>query len=419
MKIIIESYLYTALWMLIGICVIPSCSNDDNSFVFSDDDMDNTRKEISLSRVEQELVNQCNDFAFRLLQTTNENVDKEQIVLSPLSTSFALAMVANGAIGLTQQEIIEALGFTGFSIDEMNNYSQKILKELGNLDKTSTVNIANSIWLNKDFSPLSSYKKVIEEYYEAEVKTVDFNSDKTLNQINKWCSDKTDGCIPSLLNGLDPTMQMMLINTLYFKGSWENSFNQEDTYRGTFTTSSGSQQVDFMTSTHYYSYMMNENMTVLEIPYGNKAFTMNVLLPREGYSIDECLSELNNSQWLLLQDNRTSGKIEIHLPKLKIEWKNELAFILELLGVKRAFTETADFSGLSKNPMSISSVHQTNYFSVDEKGTEAASATRIEMIGDVIGGVNPKIICVNRPFLFILQEKSTGSILYIGKVEKL
>lgn len=398
---------------------MPSCNNNDSPTIDDDKNKENPRKEITLSRTEQELANQCNDFAFRLLNTTNEALSQdEQIVLSPLSASFALSMVANGANGNTLNEILTTLGFKDFSINDMNGYNQKLIEELSELDKTSILETANSVWVDKSFSVIDSYPKVLKGTYQAEVKTADFSSATTREKINEWCSQKTHGRIPNFIDNLDPTSKLVLLNALYFKGQWESPFPKENTQSDFFTTSTGEQKkVDFMQQyPREYKFMTDEQIAMAELPYGNGAYTMTIVLPHENLSIDEWMKQLNTSYWASLQSEMKAQRLKIKLPKFQIENKYLLTQTLKKMGISEAFMQEADFSNLSKDDLFISEIMQANYFCIDEQGTEASAATGTNQIG--IPGTNPTTIDfhANRPFLFILKERSTGTILFLGKI---
>lgn len=393
-----------------------SCSDSDDA------PKDNTRKEITLSRAEQELAVQSTDFAFRLLQTADAEWEAEQVVLSPLSASFALSMVANGAAGNTQEEILNTLGFVGFSATEMNVYNQKLVKELVKMDRTATIGIANSMWMGKSFEPYDTYRETLEDYYDAEVKSVDFASDKTLKQINKWCSDKTHGCIPEFLKELNASTRLMLINALYFKGEWADSFDKDLTKDGDFHAATGRQKVSYMRRTADYRYTANDRFAVAEFPYGNEAFSFTVVLPNEGVGVSECLSALDADEWASVQSEMTKRELNVRLPKFELEGENDLIPLLKKLGIQDAFAGAADFSNLSKDPLFISMVKQATYFRVDEEGAEAAAVTNVGF--DLLApgpGYEPTVINfhVDRPFLFFLTEKSTGTILFMGKIEKI
>lgn len=413
-------YLYVHfIMMMLFAFAMPSCSNDDSPNVDEVENTENPRKDITLSRAEQELVNQCNDFAFRLLNTSNEALgQEEQIVFSPLSASFALSMVANGANENTLNEILTTLGFKGFSINEMNGYNQKLIKELGELDKTSILETANSVWADMSFGILDSYSKTLKEEYQAEVKTADFSSASTLKEINEWCSEKTHGRIPKFMDDLDPASKLVLLNALYFKGQWESPFKKENTQSGCFTTSTGEQKkVDFMQKNHHeYKFMTDEQIAIAELPYGNEAFSMTVVLPHENVLLDEWMKQLNTSYWAELQSKTKHQSLKLKLPKFKIEYKDLLTETLKKMGISDAFTQEADFSNLSKDDLFISEIMQANYFCIDEQGTEASAVTGTVNITSPGGTPTAIDFHVNRPFLFIIREKSTGTILFLGKI---
>ena len=183
--------------------------------------------EIELTEAETQLAHQSADFSIRLLQAAEKTEgNKKQIVLSPLSASYALSMVSNGANGDTQQELFEALGFDGFSVEDINAFNKKLMENLVDLDNTAAVHIANSLWLNKDFKAKDAFKGTLVANYEAEVGTYDFGKPETKDLINEWCEEKTNGRIKDFITELFPHQRFVLLNAIYFKGGWKNEFKK-------------------------------------------------------------------------------------------------------------------------------------------------------------------------------------------------
>lgn len=418
MKTVSYFYIYFIMMLFLAFAM-PSCSNNEFPNIDGEETFENPRKEITLSRGEQELANQCNDFAFRLFNSVNESLgQEEQIVISPLSVSFALSMLANGANENTLNEILNTLDFKDFTINEMNEYNRKLIKEFGELDKTSVLETANSVWVDKSFSILDSYQRALEEAYQAEVKTADFSSVSTLKEINEWCSEKTNGRIPDFMDYLAPASKLILLNALYFNGVWESPFKKENTKSDLFSTSTGEQKrVDFMQQyPQGYNFVTDEQVTLAELPYGNGAFSMTIVLPHENVSLNEWMKQLNVTHWKSLQSKMTSQTLRVKLPKFKIESKDFLTEALKKTGIFEAFTEGADFSNLSKDGLFVSDIMQANYFCIDEQGTEASAVTATVQVTSP-GSVATVIdFYVNRPFLFVLKENSTGAILFLGRI---
>lgn len=408
-----------------------SCSSNDNPIEDESneqqkenqvvqDERPKARVDIELTEAEKQLSQQSADFSIRLLQVAHKTfADSSQIILSPLSASYALSMVNNGAAGDTQQEILGTLGFKGFNTNEVNAFNKKLMVQLAELDNTSIISIANSLWLNKGFNTKETFKNTLENNYEAKVGTVDFSKAETKEQINNWCEEKTNGCIKNFLDELSPSYRFVLLNALYFKGRWAEQFKA--TEKGTFITEKGQQQeVTFMLKKKaWYLYTESEKFEMAELPYGNEAFGMVVIVPKKESDITDCISALTGTKWLEAVNNMRVTCLNLKLPKFKVENKQSLIHTLKEMGIVKAFTNEADFSALSENNVFISEVLQANHFSVDENGTEASAVTGI--FGDLSSAgteIEVKAIDfpVDRPFLYFIKEKSTNSILFMGKV---
>ena len=414
--------------LLAMLCFCPSCSSSDEIQEPSTEENPNeetkeevkikARADIELTEVETQLAHQSADFSIRLLQAAEKTEDsKKQIVLSPLSASYALSMVSNGANGDTQQELFEALGFDGFSVEDINAFNKKLMENLVDLDNTAAVHIANSLWLNKFFKAKDTFKETLVANYEAEVGTYDFGKPETKDLINKWCEEKTNGLIKDFITELFPHQRFVLLNAIYFKGGWKNEFKKVEA--GKFQTEAGSQQdVDYLyKQEHKYLYMENDQYALTELGYGNEAFGFVVLLPKKGKPIADVMGGLTGKQWLESVNAMKPKLLNVKLPKFKVEAKGSLKDVLKEIGIEKAFTAEADFSALSDDKTCISDVLQANYISIDEKGTEAAAVTGIvsdiENVGD---SAKPIDFYVNRPFLYFIKEKSTNTILFIGKM---
>ena len=367
------------------------------------------------------MASESTDFAFRFFQTASEVLGKEEqnknkLILSPVSASYALSMAANGAEGATLTELIEVLGFSGFSIDEINAYNQKLVQELVQQDNTTLLSMANSLWLLDDFQVLSTYRNALKKNYDAEVRREE--RAKAKDAINAWCADKTNGCIPDFLKD-DPEGKALLLNALYFKGLWAEPFDKGLTQNELFTNEGGTQtEVAMLNRQSGYLLAQNDLYATVRLPYGNGAFALQVILPQEGVSLAQCIEALNGASWKALQESMTWKEVDVKLPKFTIEdYQNSLIRVLMAMGVQEAFRNSADFSKMANKDLMISSVDQSVYFRLDEEGTEAAAVTGIGMSQAL--PQNPYGVYefhVDRPFLFLLTEKSTDSVLFMGQV---
>ncbi len=383
------------------------------------------REDVKLSAGQKNLAAGTVDFSFRIMKEADKALaGADNIVLSPMSVSFVLSMLANGAEGDTRREMIDALGFAGYDVSVVNEYSSMLLNILPTLDNTGVLAFANSLWMNSgvDFEVYDSFEKELEDIYDSEIHAYDFAEGPGL--INAWCSKKTNKLIPEVLKELNPSALMALVNALYFKGKWEDEFYEKMTKREVFTNAGGrAVDVDMMSGRRVLKYLASEKYALAELPYGNGAFSFQVLLPSEAVGVDECLESLKADEWLENQSEMKYFHIDLKLPKFKIGMNESLTNVLSAMGMDKMFNPSeADFSALSDRDSYVSDVIHATSFSVDEKGSEAAAVTVAMMVESAgPGQKEPEYIPfhVNRPFMFILKEVSTNTILFIGKVEKL
>lgn len=392
----------------------------------SNDGIDNNgRKNIELSRSEEVMTEETLDFAFRFFQQVNKSeMEQANWMVSPLSAGMALGMITNGASGNTLKEMKATLGFSQASIDEMNAYYRRLLTEMPGLDKTTQLSLANSIWIDNGFQVKSPFVDVNEQMYNAKVSNLDFTSVNAPTTINNWCSDHTNGRIPKVLKEIAPGTQMLLLNALYFKGIWKKGYKFEklNTQDEDFTNADGSiTKVKMMNQTNRYRYTSNDYFGIADFDYGNGAYSMTIFLPNTDRTFEECLEALTAENWVAWGKELSNRKLYVKMPRLEIEYNKDLKEDMKALGMKDAFNSAAaDFSNISNNDLYLGLLKQFTYLKVDEEGTEAAAVT--------VGGMSnaappileePTPFYLNRPFVFMIRENSTGTILFMGKVTKM
>ena len=368
---------------------------------------DNPRIDISLSDEEKKMVRRNNDFAFNLFRQVR---GVESQVLSPLSVTYALGMLNNGAAGKTQQEINDVLGFGDAGSDAINAFCRKMLTESGNVDKETKVMIANNIYLNKDYQLQDAFVQKAHDYYDATPETRDFYDGQTMDVINQWASDHTEGMIDKILNedSFDPDAISYLLNAIYFKGSWMLEFNPSWTKEESFN---GGSKVFMMRQEEEFSYMGTEAYQAIQLLYGNGAYQMSVFLPRQGKSIDDVIDQIDGNRW---QFKSQYCHVDLKLPRMEIEAHIDLKDVMSTLGMTRAFDpQLAEFPYFCNVSSYIGLMKQVAKMKVDEKGTEASSVTVIPM--EPTGMPTYVEFYANRPFLYIISEQSTGVILFIGQ----
>ena len=405
-----------SIFIVISVSIFCSCGNDDHDIAL--DNKDNPRISMCLTPTEQVISNAYSEFAFKLSKAINESSNYgDSFVFSPLCTSFSLTMLANGTSNETLKNSMKEMGLPDISIEELNKMNMKLSDSLNILDKRCVVEFANSVWVSSVLSPADSYVNCIEEFYKGELYKKDFSSNGIVNDVNNWCSKATKGKIKNLLSGIPANTTLLLANAVYFKAPWQKPFKKAED--GIFTSSNGDEQrVKYMTSSLNTACYDNGKCVVASLPYGNRAFSFRILLPNKGVSIDECIEDLANDYWIDNEDFLRFADLSIKMPKFNIESKSSLLSSIKEAGVNACFAPGADYTNLfADTPFSVAEFLQATTFTVDEEGTEAAAS--IVNTGFTSPGYESMELVVDRPFLFFVQEQSTGAILFIGKVGKI
>ena len=380
------------------------------------------RVDIQLTDTEKQIATKSNVFAFDLLRTVSKNETSEQnILISPLSASMVFAMLNNGADGVTKEEIQGTLGYGDFSTEAMNEYFKKMLAAMKDIDTEAVFEAANSIWIDSYFPVFQSFIDVNKEYYDAEIRNENFKDNVgTTNSINDWCAEKTHDKIPKIIDGIDADKVMYLINALYFKAAWTIPFDKSLTRDETFHNQDGTtSQIPLMQNQRVVNYYEDEKFALAELPYGNKAFSMIVLLPQTNVSLSSIVEKMDADSWAgIINKQMKYEELKLKIPRFRIEYERTLNDDMEEMGMKTMlYSDKANFSLISPMPTFVSLVKQKTFAEVNEAGTEAAAVTAIGMSNSVGPDYPPpsvKEFYVNRPFLYIIKEKSTGSIAFMG-----
>ena len=396
------------LSMLIS-CLPAACGE-----VGQEEDGPNDFQPIVLTKSQQEVAARGNDFAVALFKAGYQAGKGENLFLSPMSVSMLCCMLANGAEGETYTEIVNTLGLKGFTIDQVNDYYETMVDALLKADNTVSFSLANSIWAAKDLSVKKSFKNAMNDIYDADTYSVDFSAPSTLKQINGWCSTKTSGLVPKMFEELSAQTRMMLINALYFKGSWVTQFPKDQTAKDDFTTLSGAKaKTEFMQLTADLAGYQDESVSLVRMPYGNGAFLMEAIVPAGDFSTFVAgLDREKLAKW----EVPTHSRVDLRFPKFKAEYDTDEQLIpmMESLGMKRAFSSfVAEFGKMSDEPLYVSKMRQKTCVIVNEEGTEAAAVTVADMRKNGAGPATA-VMRFDRPFLYLIRESSTGAILFIG-----
>ena len=373
----------------------------------------NEPPQISLSQQERQLIESNNDFAFRLFREVRGNVSR---VVSPLSITYALGMLNNGAAGLTQQEINQTLGFGEAGADAINQFCRKMLTESPLLDEQTRVMISNAIFINEPYHLLPAFQEKAETYYDATCQSRNFADGETMDVINQWGSDHTMGMIPRILTeqSFRPDAVSYLLDAVYFKGTWTLKFNKDETRDESFN---GGELVPMMHMRNQLYYAENNDCQMLALPYGNEAYRMTILLPREGKTVGDVVAGLDGRQWSYYQWMPLED-VDVKLPRFETMNRIELVEPMSAIGMPSAFDPyRADIPYYCDQPQYISNMFQVAKIRLDEEGTEAAAITVVETETTSINPQEPKHyqFHADRPFLYIISEQSTGAIFFIGQ----
>ena len=355
-----------------------------------------------------------NDFACKLFRTINEQ-KKGSTIVSPISVSYVLGMLNEGADGETRQQITDVLGLGG-SVQEINKYFKKMMGDAQSVDPSVKLKNANCIYFKLGVRINPKYKADMQNYYDANVEAINFNSSSIVNKINNWCKTHTDGMIPELLKKgeLHPNRRMYLLNAVYFKASWTDQFDPMSTRDIDFITLDGKTVKRPMMQRHGMAvYGKNDLCKMLCLPYGNKAYSMVVLLPNEGKTTDDIIWNLSAQKLKEWQSQMRTEEVNILMPRFTTESETHLEDILSSMGMPLAFRDNAEFPNMIQNEgLFVSMMKQKAKIEVSEEGTKAAAVTVEE---DVTIGVNfYKYFYATRPFVYYIMEKNTGAIYFMG-----
>ncbi|MCK5134310.1 MAG: serpin family protein [Bacteroidales bacterium] len=360
-----------------------------------------------------------NDFGLDLLKTVVSGDEAPNIMISPASVSIALGMAYNGAESTTMDAFEQVLNYDGLTREEVNEITKELICVLVTNVKGNLLEIANSMWYDKGFPVEQDFIDLNSNYYNAEIRELDFRNAGAVKTINDWVSNKTHDKIDKIIESISPETMMILINALYFNCLWEYEFDPDDTREQPFYTEDNQlfDQVEMMQIESTYNVSFNEAFSAVEMPYKNNKFSMYLFLPSEGSSVDQLIEQLDGDTWNSWMGEFTETKdFTVTMPKFKFEYNRSMKEDLMDMGLEIAFTNQADFSGISPIDLLISDVIHKTYIDVNEEGTEAAAVTAIVFENTSAGPAS--FIRLDRPFLFAITENTSKSILFIGKVSE-
>jgi serpin B len=410
------------LIILFLLFIILSCATTGKSGKQKTNKMDNANQPV-LNETE-ETARHNNEFAFETLAGLER--EDENLFFSPYSISSALAMTYAGATGKTATEMADVMNYyvnkennnSGFH--QLNNTLQQAKGE------NTELNIANALWVQQDFSILPEYLNNITQYYDAPVKKLSFKNDieieKSRKEINNWVADETRDKIQDLIQPgiLSQLTRMVLTNAIYFKAGWQHPFDASKTEKAPFYSDNGKEiSSDFMHQTGSFRYFENEKYQAVELPYDNGNYAMLIILPVKNNKKELFSKNISNQDIEDMLNKSGSARINLYIPKFKLTSTLQLGNTLSDMGMKDAFSKNADFSGINgKKNLYIDAVIHKAFVGVEEKGTEAAASTAVVMSLKSAMPVEekPVLFRADHPFLFLIRERSSGCILFMGKL---
>ncbi|WP_440837604.1 serpin family protein [Paenibacillus sp. 22594] len=400
--------------LLLAFLLLAGCSQRE-------DPMSYAERQASAAKLDFRLAQQSNLLGLKLFSQLRDKSDGN-LTISPYSIATALALAYNGSAGETAEELGRLLGYAPGERKQLNASHQELMRLMQNAGPGVELKLANSVWGTTGIPLRKEYLATSEAYYDAEIRKVDLAAQRSVSEINGWVSKHTEHKITQMLDKPPgPQAVAVLVNALYFKGGWKEAFPEEDTRQADFQLSTNETvQVPMMRQKGYFSYSEHEDWQAIRIPYGDKQMDMLVILPSVHSSL-EMLEARFEAGGFSAEEDFVMNQGTIGLPRFKVNFGTDLKAAVQALGVKLAFDpDKGDFSKLadSSDPIYISNIIHKTYIDVNEKGTEASASTLVEM--DAGAAPSPGLpfqMTVNRPFLFVIEDRQTGVWLFIGAVE--
>lgn len=371
----------------------------------------------------QKIIEPSNELGWKLLPAVEPNEEGNRFISSP-SLFMALSMVYNGVDGVTEDEISNVLEVPGMAAGELNQANASLMNQLANDSEAIQLSIGSSIWLNESYQFQEEFEKNNENYFNAKIEEIDVTDDESVDRINGWVEDSTNGKIKEMMEApLDPRLVTVLLNTIYFKGDWQYPFEEEETSEQDFNLADGSlKKMPLMTLYEELPYLETDDFQAVSLPYGEGEMAMKVFLPKEGTSLSDFEKSLTNENWDKWNETLQDMEGTLQLPKFQLEYEVELNDALKGLGMASAFDRfTAEFPQMVKKEneeLFISKVKQKTFLDVNEKGTEAAAATSIEIVEESASSEKTFEMKINRPFFITIEDVESGLILFMGAIEE-
>ncbi|QCX40902.1 serpin family protein [Aureibaculum algae] len=362
-----------------------------------------------------EIVKSNNEFAFSLFKEIAKEESSQNFMISPVSASLALGMVYNGAENQTKEAFNSVFNYGNTSLEEVNLVNQNLIAQLSDNNSGAIFNIANSLWIKNNFPVKDAFIDLNKQFYDAKVQNLDFKDPNSVDIINNWIADKTQQKIPTVIDNISPSLVLFAINALYFRSDWKYKFNEENTNDQPFYPEEGNtKSVAMMNMEQDLSFLSNSLFSSVILPYKNDKYSMMVFLPNEDKNVTDIIADMNEESWNNWLGQYNENGIYLSMPKFTFAYEKLFNEALDHLGLGIAFTDNADFSGISEIATQIAFVKQKTFIEVNEIGTEAAAVTTIGIETTSTGSSTR--MTLNKPFLFLITEKNTNAICFIGKI---
>ncbi len=408
-----------------------ACSSDEPEPGIADESVSPTSQptvdetfepiDLVLNQQETDALAFSNTFSFNMFNAINRDLrttTDKNIFISPLSIDLCLSMAANGATVTTLNEFLNLLGQS--SLDNENALNGKLMEALPYLDNATTVKFANGMWAKKLFPIKDSYSASNSDIYKAEIANYDPTTDDIVGIINQWASDHTNGMIKNMLNKDDAGADLYLANAVYFNGTWSTKFDGV-TYKTFQSYDNSCREIAYVYRTGQFNYTGTSTLDLVAIPFGNRSYEFDLIVPKDGNSVSDVAESLNSDTWNELINSLQPKTIDLKMPRLDISTSYNLTEYLKGLGLKSAFSSSAEFDNITATkPFSFSKVLHKAAIKLDETGAEASAVTVMLGYGATFDSTPQTLsVIANHPYLFVIREVSTNTIVFIGAINQM
>ncbi len=412
--------IYIMAAMLAAAACACTSDSDDPQAVTDEYDLVDPESPLGLSYRESRVAEFTAPFGWKLFA---EMAGDENLVLSPLSAEYALAMLANGASRDICNEILETLYGSQVTLDQANVYYYKLSKNMSEFDSEITFTNANSLWYIPDITVKSDYRRTVTLYFGA--RAYQMEKSQMVDAINNWSAEKTNGMIPKIVSDAS---DFMLVNSIYFLGPWVTKFNKENTHTGFFHSIHGDEvQASYMVKYHRMKYNEDDGFCVVSLPIGSGkswkgyaridegSFWMDFILPNPEVSLKQCIETIINRGYAMGE----SREIKLTVPKFSVNSCHSLKDALSRVGISKALESETKNPGISDAIIELEHMVQSASLKIDEEGVAGAATSNISFAHGAHPDPEWLEITIDRPFLFCVRECSTGECLFIGQVTKM